>query len=808
MYEIGELVAKINPRQTVLLLGAGASVPSGGPSGDGLKRYLTSKLRGSASEFDSYSLAEVCSVFERQLGRRDLARAIKNLLDTLEPTGGLQMLPLFDWYRIYGTNFDQLVEKVFAEAHVELSTKRSNFDFSRSAPPGSVEYFKIHGCISEDVGFGSKSRMLLTEDDYDNYDDFQQASFKALASDLLTKDILIVGQSLGDTHLKEEIKRALKLNTDAGTPGRVFILAFERDENRAQLLQDRGAEVFFGDLDSLLGDLYRQLPPEEVKSESQDSEFAPSLLPAELLAITTDASHAMGLRPNHRNLFNGSPATYADIASGLTFARSVEDRLVNGLTMQPIVVILGAGGVGKTSLARRILVDIGHARDSVWEHNNSFPFEARYWIEFETRLRELGKSAALMVDDCTENLSQVSQLADHLGRLDSPALALILTANTGKWTARSKSKYVYSKGQAQTLSRMSNADLSGLLDLTSQKKEIRDLVDAHFLTASRTDQLRTLRDRCSADMYVCMKNIFASEEIDSILLREFAELDEGAQEIYRHVAALEALGARVHRQLIMRTSSVEAGGLLALLQRLTGVVDEFDISPHNGLYGWETRHRVVATTIAKYKYAQQSDLFALFTNLVENINPAVRLEVETAKALCTEDYGISRLSNHDEQIVLFKAVIDLLPGEGIPRHRLIRTLIDLERLDEATKALADALQAVRMNPVLGRYEVRLLVRKAELTVGIMTEDRIAILLQAEAKALQNLDRNKSDMYAYKAYGDVATAIASVAGGTEKLKAAIAATRKGESAILDPKLTDFRRNMESDLRRFATPHLAN
>jgi len=711
----------------------------------------------------------------------------------------LLLLPRFDWHRIYTTNFDRLVERVYSDSHVELLTRRSNYDFSRASTNGVLELYKIHGCISEDVGFGNKARMLLTEADYDNFDGFRQASFRAFSADLMTKDVLIIGQSLADAHLRSEIQDALKLHSSAGTPGRVFVLAFERDENRAQLLEDRGAKVGFGDLNALLSALYESTPASEMHSPDGDT-FVPSLLSAELVGTTTDGLHAAGLVRDPKRLFDGGPASFADIASGLTFRRSIHDRLISSVTSdQPIAVILGAGGVGKTTLARQLVSDFGHSHDAIWEHNNAFPLQARAWIDYERRLAEAGATAVLLVDDCTSELAQVSILADHLGRTAAPSLRLILTATTGKWNVRSKSSYVYSRGQAQTLSRLTSGDLAQLLNLVAAKPEIRALVDGRFLSLSRNEQLRVLRERCSADMYVCMKNIFATEELDTILLREYADLSLEEQSLYRHVAALEALGAKVHRQLVLRTLRVESGRISAILDGLEGVISEFDISERLGLYGWATRHQLVAQTIARYKYADQSELSELFQELIGNLNPSVWIEVETARALCAEDMGINRLTSIDTQLDLLGQVVALLPGEGLPRHRLIRKLMDADRLSEASAQLKNAVESIGWNGVLARYDVGLLIRKSQSTEGILPEDRLAMLVEAESRARANTSRYPNDMHAYRAFGDVGVAIAELTGAKDVLSDAIEQARTAESRILDPKLAEFRRHMESSLR---------
>jgi hypothetical protein len=796
--DLEEFAQMINPRQTALLLGAGASIPSGAPSAAELSRRLARALTGSISA-DSYRLTEICSTLERQHGRQALAEAVRDNLQDLTPTGALQLLPTFDWYRIYTTNFDDLVEQVYRAAGTALTIRKSNFDFSRTVVSERLELFKIHGCMTEDAGFGHQTRMLLTESDYEEYDEFRQASFRALESDVLTKDILIIGQSLADEHLRDIVRESLRLAGKSGAQGRIFLLAYERDEVRADLHRSRGAHVAFGSLDQLFAHLVQNLPPDETATGTA-GEFVPSLLPHELVSTTIDARHAASLAANARALFNGSPARYADIAKGLTFARTAQQRVLRSLAEKPIAVILGSGGVGKTTLARQVASELAHSADAVWEHNSTFPLSGNHWVEYESRLRSAGQTAVLMVDDCVDHLAGVSTIADHIGDQQNSALRLILTATTGRWRQRSKSRRVFTHGEAFTITRLTTDDIEALLNLTAEKTEIKSLVDDAFTRLPRGEQSRILRERCSADMYVCMKNIFASEELDYILLREFSELESAAQDIYRLVAALEALGAKVHRQLIVRLLNIEVGSLMAVLDSLAGVVSEFDISVDGGLYGWSTRHREIASTIARYKYADQSELYRLFDNLVDSINPSLRLEVETARALCTEELGIDRLADPDAQVELLRRVVRVLPGEGIPRHRLIRHLIDQDRLDEAAAELRAAQDAIRMNPVLARYEVLILMRRAELTPGLMDEDRVAILWNAEAKAKQLLLRYPDDMHSYRVFAEVAIKLAHRTGSTEPLDEAAEAAKIAEGRLLDPALAEVRTRIEEEQRR--------
>jgi NAD-dependent SIR2 family protein deacetylase len=218
--ELTELAELILQRPVVLFLGAGASIPSGAPSGPSLAVYLQNHLVG--GEDISNDLMELASILESRIGREPLVRAIQHKLEKLTPRGGLMALPEVKWDSIYTTNFDDLVEKAFGRCGYSLTPIRSNFEYGRET---SVEtnLFKIHGCISQDRCLGHKSSMILTEDDYVTFADFRKCLFKRLSLDFLTKSVLFIGYSLRDPHVRKEIKEALE-QKNGGAPGQLFIL--------------------------------------------------------------------------------------------------------------------------------------------------------------------------------------------------------------------------------------------------------------------------------------------------------------------------------------------------------------------------------------------------------------------------------------------------------------------------------------------------------------------------------------------------------------------------------------------------------
>lgn len=204
MIDLGDLAKQLRPEHTVLFLGAGASVPSGAPSGPDLAARLSKALSGKEAISDDFS--EVCSILAMKYGRDNIVKFIRSELSAVKPTGGLLALPSFAWSAIYSTNFDRLMEDSYRAAGKELTVIRSNFDYGKRDALGiSTTLFKIHGCVTQDTVDGSNSRLVLTEDDYAAYLDYREALFRALESDLLTKNILIIGHSLRDPHLRRDL---------------------------------------------------------------------------------------------------------------------------------------------------------------------------------------------------------------------------------------------------------------------------------------------------------------------------------------------------------------------------------------------------------------------------------------------------------------------------------------------------------------------------------------------------------------------------------------------------------------------------
>jgi len=778
-----DLTGSIDPKRTALLLGAGASVPSGAPTGAALAHLLWTQVAKSGPVSDD--LMETTSILCRRYNRSVVVDEIVKPLKRLRPTAGLLALPNMEWNGIFTTNFDQLVETAFRQHRVPLAVFRTNYDFSRKEDAVGKKLFKLHGCISQDRSKGDKASMILTEDDYDEFKSFRAAIFAELQRSLMQGDVLVVGQSLRDQHLQTLVREVLKTKNE-GAPGNVYVLAYEPDDIRAPLLEDRGARIAFGGIDELMHAFAQASVEPQQTLVAEDNT---TLLQFSLLSTVKDIAVEVSSGSNVIRMFNGGPATYADIASSVIFERDQQTQIADQLHSHEIraATIIGSAGVGKTTMARAIAFDLHRRGLGAWEHKNEFNFQHKAWIETEVQLRAAGRRAILVLDECTHFMKGVNTLLDHLGSIDRPAIQLLITANASQWTPRLKSPNFFVKAKLLTISALSDVEIRSLLNLVEQNRVISNLVQAEFKREGRNRQFERLRQKCSADMFVCLKNIFANENLDTILLQEYDELSPGLQEYYRFVSALEAVGTRVHRQLILRMLNVSASEVGAVLSGLAGIVDEYDINPSRGIFGWSTRHVVIARKITEYKFSHIDELTKLFEQIIDNANPVESIELQSLRALCDVDYGIGRIGDAPTRERLYRRLVKLVPGERIPWHRLIREKLQGKEINDTEYLIRDAAEAVGTDSPIDRYKVRLLILRSQVTPGISEADRLALLRKAYELAMKNTHKHRLDKYSFRELCNVGVELAKRGESWSYLDEAIVRMREATGDIMDPEL---------------------
>ncbi len=490
-------------------------------------------------------------------------------------------------------------------------------------------------------------------------------------------------------------------------------------------------------------------------------------------------------------MFQGWPATYSDIKAQLTFDRTVIKELESTINDEAKLsaYLLGASGMGKSTSARKVVLRLRDSGYHCWEHKGIHKLLFEEWRSVAKDLKNRKEKGILFVDDAHNHLFEINNLIDLLSTDDNFHLKFILTSTRNHWYPRIKTPNIFSKGKEFILNKLDETEVEGLLSLVETHADLQPLIESSFSGFSRSERKRRLVAKCESDTFVCLKNIFASEQFDDIVLREYAELDDNLQNIYKLVSAMESAGVNVHRQLVIRLLGITPEAVSASLINLVDIIHEYTISDREGIYGWRGRHPVITGIVAKYKMVDEKEYYKLFEMVIDNIIPTYDVEIRTIKQLCSFDDGISRFPDKHLRNKLLRKMISKAPGERVPRHRLIRYLIDVNELEKAETEIRLFENDFKTDGPLERFKIVLLLVRASSAKGILGEDRMAILEMARDKAIRAVDRYKNNKNILKTYCDVGLEIFKRAADPTVFEDASLKLREAEARLGDPDITN-------------------
>jgi len=780
---LDNLCREISPDRTALLFGAGSSFPSGAPTASDLASRLGEKCSISAP---GLNLTEIATLIEIKQDRRSLIAALRDILRPIVPTGGILNIPNYKWRDIFTTNYDQVIEKCYARARVQLSSISANYEFDKSYDD-SQKLFKLHGTIEKDVSDGDHSRIIITQEDYNISSDYRENLYERFMLTTASSDLLVIGYSLSDPDLNSIIDEAIRRKRSSASPGRIYVLSYIADENRALLLEQRGLRVAFGGLDQFVAALDQQgtgRPPAIVAADDVLSHF-PHLRPN-----TVEVSHALRLENSDPNrMFYGSPPNYSDIASDLTFERDAISLITNYFNTDNALItyVLGVAGVGKTTLCRQFLANMTRGGAECWEHVEGTEFNAALWAGVATKLKTWGKTGFLFIDNAHKYIREVSELVDDLSSGGNRNLKLIINTSVEQWNYRRKITNIFVEGKRIDIRRLSRGEIHRLLDLFDSRQYISRLVEKEFAGFSRQEKQRRLEQRCEADFFVCLKNIFSNELLDDIVLREYADLREEHRAVYRILAAYEASGIRLHRQMVIRALALPAQSISDILNDMDGIILERPVNEKLGIYTWNGRHIVISDIIMRAKFSDENELADLYERFVGLVNPTFDIERLNLMEVCGRR-GIGRLTNRERQNHLYGMIISKAPALRVPRHRLINNLIRMGRYERAASEIRIFESDLSADAPLWRYKIKLSLERSRHSAGLMQEDRIALIRESITNAKRGIERFEDDSALYEIFCDAGLQYMRITGDWGTIDEAIQSFKERSVQSLDPEFS--------------------
>ena len=239
---------------------------------------------------------------------------------------------------------------------------------------------------------------------------------------------------------------------------------------------------------------------------------------------------------------------------------------------------------------------------------------------------------------------------------------------------------------------------------------------------------------------------------------------------------------------MIRLLGIPMTTITSVLDHLTDIVREYSIDERDGIYGWRGRHSVIMGIIADYKFAESESFATLFERVVDALNPTFDIEVRTLRELCSISTGIRRIADLRVQNRILAKMISVAPGERVPRHRLIRNLIELGQFEQADGEIRLFSKDFREDGPVYRYRVRLALERARAAPGLLEEDRLVILDRARELAATGVRRFPGYKNMLFAYCDVGIEIFKRTKSLEPFNDATKEMRSAEQLVGDPDIT--------------------
>lgn len=203
---IRNFAKEIREGNAAIFAGAGLSSSCGLPLWKGLLDDFSSELGLESNlSLDPLTLAQF---YENESGGRSsiTQKIIHSFCKKVEPSECHKLLAKLPIKTYWTTNYDHLIEDSLEQVGKIVDVKRDQLSLSYTIPRRDAVVYKMHGDIL------SPHDVILTKNDYEDYNRSHELFISALRTDFLSKTFLFIGFGFADPnffHIISKIKTVL-----------------------------------------------------------------------------------------------------------------------------------------------------------------------------------------------------------------------------------------------------------------------------------------------------------------------------------------------------------------------------------------------------------------------------------------------------------------------------------------------------------------------------------------------------------------------------------------------------------------------
>jgi len=632
------LLEQIRAGKAVLFLGAGASrgavaatPPEEPPPGKELGRLLSAKFLGGDSTDRSLSLIGEYCIAESDL--RTVQHYIAEIFNRFTPSATQKAIADFRWAALVTTNYDQIIEKAYAEnkdrlqSPVPILRSSDRVDYELRAPD-AVPLLKLHGCVSmvDEIAYP----FILTIDQYVTHSVGREKLFHRFAEYAGEYSVVYVGYQIEDSDI-----RAILLQLDRPEMSRPmqYVVTPNPSPRDERIWAGKKIATLSGTFDQFMAELQAKIPKglRGVKTTALPhpiaAKFATHAAPSlDLLTfLTNDVTYVYGgmppETPNPTAFFKGASYGWSSIAASHDAKRTLTDTVLSEVVLLDQVnrprpadfyLIRGYAGSGKTVLLKRIAYEAGVTFDKVVLYLRS---DARLLIAPIAELCNLlGERLFIFVDGVARRSSELEAFL-HAARSSKLPLTVIATERSNEWNVDGQELSPLLDGTHQ----LRSLSLSEIDNLIAKLDEFRCLGDLESKTPEeRRHAFLSYADR---QLLVALYEITSGAEFPDIVFDEYTNIaNDRARRIYLFVCALNRMNVPVRAGLIYRLTGVSFLDFKRdFFAPLDSLVLSEEYKPARDM-AYRARHPWIAQIVFERALPIERDRFDLYLSILKEID--------------------------------------------------------------------------------------------------------------------------------------------------------------------------------------------
>lgn len=605
------LFRALEANRAILFVGAGFSRDATNrlaqrlPDGKQLAATLWQWI-GYAEPYDGSHLS---LVFQAALTSGKSLSSLRQLLEEQLLLGELaewySIIPRVLWYRIYGTNADDVIETAYKNAHSPLqviSAPRDRFrerdQFLRRA-----QYIKLNGSLPADpreLTFATMQFAARANMQYDWWRHFVE--------DYALQPVLFVGSDIDEPLFWQAIaarevrganpeERPLSfLVSPSISPVKASVLeSFNITHVAAtgeQFFEWLGAEFSFPERDTVLS-LSAPASAEVLLRAGHNTRLMEAFAAFVSAFPPVPRPSAIAGRPKFFLL--GAPPTWEDIAAELDAPREVNQtlqaRIEEMLAIRDrlgVIAVLGEGGAGKSTIMRRVALTLRLAGHDVFYSDGAERPDVRAVAD---AVSALPRRPILFIDNAAVLAAELPRILEKLASLDRPPL-VIFASRFIPFEQRLRSLLIGHELTELEVPTLTDSDIGSVIATLARHNQLGKL-----LPMSSDDRRYEFRQRARKQILVAMREATEGKGFNEIIESEYRELSEFEARVLFLCAAL---GTRtlvdLSERLWFDCAEVPPSEALRILRRdLRGMAHIYPLQAGERLVA--ARHPVIAERI-------------------------------------------------------------------------------------------------------------------------------------------------------------------------------------------------------------------